>query len=78
MATRLTSVKQLANIKEKGIITMNKIAVKEKLNSLEAEIQILKIAVNERPDFQIDEMNWKKIKPALKKARAQIYKETYG
>lgn len=57
---------------------MDKIAVKEKLNNLEAEIQILRTAVNERPDFDIDDANWKKIKPALKKARAQTYKEVYG
>lgn len=57
---------------------MNKIAVKKKLNNLEAEIQILRTAVNERPDFDIDEANWKKIKLALKKARAQTYKEVYG
>ena len=57
---------------------MNKIAVKEKLNNLEAEIQILRTAVNQRPDFEIDEINWKKIKPALKTARAQTYKEVYG
>ncbi len=57
---------------------MNKIAVREKLNSLEAEIQILRTAVSQQPDFEIDELNWKKIKPALKKARAQTYKEVYG
>lgn len=57
---------------------MNKIAVKEKLNSLEAEIRILRTAVNGRPDFEIDEINWKKVKPALKKARAQTFKEVYG
>ena len=57
---------------------MTKTAVKEKLNSLEAEIQILRTAVTERPDFDIDEINWKRVKPALKKARAQTYKEVYG
>lgn len=57
---------------------MNKIAVEEKLNNLEAEIQILRTAVTERPNFDIDEANWEKIKPALKKARAKTYKEVYG
>ena len=57
---------------------MNKVAVKEKLNTLEAEIKLLKAAVAERPDFEIDEINWKKAKPALKKARAQTHKEVYG
>ena len=57
---------------------MNKTAVKEKLKAIEAEIRILRTAVNERPDFGIDEINWKKVKPALKKSRAQTYKEVYG
>ena len=57
---------------------MNKIAVKQKIQNLEAEIKLLKNAVSQRPDFEIDELNWKKIKPALKKARAQTYKEVYG
>jgi len=57
---------------------MNKIAVKKKIQKLEAEISLLKSAVSQRPDFEIDEQNWKKIKPALKKARAQTYKEVYG
>ena len=57
---------------------MDKAAVKEKLNTLEAEIKLLKTAVTERPDFEIDEVNWKKFKPALKKARAQTAKDIYG
>ena len=57
---------------------MNKLAVKEKLDSLEAEIKLLQTAVSERPDFEIDEINWKKIRPALKKVRAKLFKETYG
>ena len=57
---------------------MNNLAVSQKLNRMEVEIKILKLAVSQRPDFEIDEINWKKIKPALKKARAQTYKEVYG
>ena len=57
---------------------MNKIAVKEKLKAIEAEVKLLKRAVAERPDFEIDETNWKKMKPALKKARAKTYKKVYG
>ena len=54
---------------------MNKLAVREKLNIMEAEIKILKTAMLARPDFEVDEKNWKKVKPALKKARAQTYRE---
>ena len=57
---------------------MEKKKVKGKIQSLEAEIQILKSAISKRPDFAIDESNWRKIKPAVKKARAEIAKEMYG
>jgi hypothetical protein len=57
---------------------VNKIAISEKLNTLEAEIKFLRKAVAERPDFEVDEANWKKIGPALKKARTQTYKKIYG
>ena len=57
---------------------MDKIGVREKLKTMEAEIRVLKAAVSERPDFEIDEINWKKIKPALKKARTETHKEIYG
>ena len=57
---------------------MTKATVTKKLNTLEAEIQILKTAVQGRPDFAVDEANWKKIKPALKKARKELSKEVYG
>ena len=41
-------------------------------------IKLLKSAISKRPDFAIDESNWRKIKPAVKKARAEIAKEMYG
>lgn len=57
---------------------MNKIAVKNKLANLEAQISLLKKAVIEEPDFDIDQANWKKIKPAVKKVRAKMFKKYYG
>jgi hypothetical protein len=57
---------------------MTKTAVKEKLSKMEAEIRLLKKAVAERPNFDIDEINWKKIKPIAKTARAKMYKKYYG
>ena len=61
-----------------GSTTMTSTAVKEKLKSIEAEIRILKTAITERPNFDIDEANWKKVRPALKMARKQLSKELYG
>ena len=57
---------------------MNKVAVSQKLNRMEVEIKFLKKAVNQRSDFDSEEKIWQKIKPALKKARAQVAKEVYG
>jgi hypothetical protein len=57
---------------------MNKIAVSNKISQLETQIKLLKIATSKQPDFNIDEKNWTKIKPSLKKFRTQVFKETYG
>jgi hypothetical protein len=57
---------------------MNKIAVKNRIIDLEAEIGLLKKAVTNRPDFEVDDEIWKKVKPAAKKARTKVFKKTYG
>jgi hypothetical protein len=57
---------------------MEKITIKEKINRLEAEITLLKITVTQQPNFEIDEKNWEKVKPALKKARAKQFKTLYA
>jgi hypothetical protein len=57
---------------------MNKIAVKKKIKDLEAEISLLKTAISERPDFEIDEINWKKMRPTVKKIRKKLFKKFYG
>lgn len=59
-------------------IIMNKLAVKEKINILEAEIRLLKNAVTSRPDFDVDEDNWKRLKPDSKKIRAKLFKSRYA
>ena len=57
---------------------MDQATVKEKIQNLEAEIGMLKTAVSRRPDFAVDETNWRKVKSAVKKARAEVSKEMYG
>lgn len=57
---------------------MEKISVKKKINQLEAEISLLKITVTQQPNFEIDEKNWEKIKPAVKKARSKQFKTLYA
>ena len=57
---------------------MTQLAVKEKLNTLEAEIKLLKIAFSNRLDFNVDEANWRKVKLVSSKARAKIFEKVYG
>lgn len=57
---------------------MDKISAKEKINKLEAELCLLKITVTQQPNFEIGEKNWEKVKPALKKARAKLFRTLYA
>ncbi|MBI2099756.1 MAG: hypothetical protein HYT48_00240 [Candidatus Vogelbacteria bacterium] len=57
---------------------MNKVMIQNKITSLEAEFALLKKAVTPQPDFNVDESNWKKLKPSLKRARAKTYRRVYG
>ena len=57
---------------------MTNAVFKEKIRNLEAEIVLLKRAVIREPDFDIDEKNWGKVKPVIKKIRAKVFKKTYA
>lgn len=57
---------------------MNKPNFKEKIRNLEAEVRLLKRAFVIEPNFDVDEANWQKIKPMLKKARAKLFKQFYA
>jgi hypothetical protein len=56
---------------------MTNINVKEKIQTLEGEIEVLKRLVAKKPDFEIDEKNWKKIAPRVKKIRKELYRKSY-
>ena len=57
---------------------MNKISLKNKVVALEAEIKLLKRKAVGEPNFGIDNISWKRVKPALKKARTKTYNQVYG
>lgn len=57
---------------------MTNTMIREKIRNLETEIMFLRSAIIEKPDFDIDETNWKKIKPDLKKVKAKIFKQVYA
>lgn len=56
---------------------MTNTAFKNRVQELEAEVQLLKKAATEQPDLSVDEKNWQKIRGTAKKIRAKLYKERY-
>lgn len=57
---------------------MNKTRFKDRVTALEAEVKFLRKTAVKKPDFRIDEINWKKSQFFLKKARTKTYKKVYG
>ncbi|PIS39599.1 MAG: hypothetical protein COT33_01095 [Candidatus Nealsonbacteria bacterium CG08_land_8_20_14_0_20_38_20] len=57
---------------------MTQSTLREKILNLESELKLLKHYVIETPDFDIDEKNWQKIRPEVKKIRKKLYQKFYG
>lgn len=57
---------------------MTKTEIKDKVLNLQAQVGVLMRAVAERPNFDIDEENWKKVKSVAKKTRKAVYHKNYG
>ncbi|MBU2578802.1 hypothetical protein KKA09_01660 [Patescibacteria group bacterium] len=57
---------------------MNKTTVQEKIFRLQGELEFIKQAFREKPDFDVDEKIWKEIKPTAKKIRKKLYQSRYG
>lgn len=57
---------------------MNRVALTKKISNIEAELEILKTKLVKKPDFDVDEKNWKKLKLASSKARKELYQKLYG
>ncbi len=52
---------------------------KERIKKVEMELEALKrLAGSDRPDFSIDEKNWKNVKKNTKEARKKTYRKTYN
>jgi len=56
----------------------NQIAVKEKILNIQTELEFLKKALLKEPNLTIDEKNWQKIRPELKKIRKELFKKNYA
>jgi len=57
---------------------MNKVNLKNRVVALEAEVKLLKRKAVGEPNFGVDDLNWRKILPLLKKVRSTAYKKVYG
>ena len=52
--------------------------IKERVLNIQTELEVLKKALLKEPNFDIDEKNWQKIRPELKKIRKELFKKTYA
>jgi len=57
---------------------MSQAKLKKKILDLESELTALKKLATEKPDFSIDEKNWKKVKSKVKETRKEVYNKNYG
>jgi len=57
---------------------MSQQEIKERIFNIERDLELLKRSFLEKPDFNIDEKNWQKIKPLAKKIRKKFYQGCYG
>ncbi|BCX15628.1 MAG: hypothetical protein KatS3mg097_520 [Candidatus Parcubacteria bacterium] len=52
--------------------------LREKILNIQSELEILKRVFLKKPDFSIDEKNWKKIRTEIKKLRKELSKKIYA
>lgn len=50
----------------------------KKVRDIEIELESVKRILKTEPDFVVDEKNWKKVQPAVRKTRRKLYREQYG
>ncbi len=56
---------------------MSPTSVKEKIQKIEGELELLKRSIIREPDFEVDEENWNKLRPDVKRVRKEQYRKTY-
>lgn len=57
---------------------MTRTMIQKKVLGLQAEIELMKIALIKEPDFAVDEKIWRKMRPRVKKERVKLYQSRYG
>jgi len=51
--------------------------IKEKIIGIQTELELLKQALIERPDFERDKKSWVAVKTSAKKIRKSLYRREY-
>jgi hypothetical protein len=57
---------------------MQNTVIKRKLNTLEAEVKVLRMALRRPVDLGIDVANWNQLKATSKRIRRKLFKQRYG
>lgn len=57
---------------------MNQTAIEKKIFNIQSELDFLKKFFIKKPDFDIDEKNWRKVNLEVKRTRKKIYQKFYG
>ena len=57
---------------------MTTVQRKEKVLRLEAQVKSMKVSLERRPDFSVDDRIWAKVRPVVKSTRRTLFKELYG
>lgn len=50
----------------------------KKVRDIEIELEGVKRVLKREPNFAVDEKNWQKIQPIVRKIRRKLYREQYG
>ena len=70
--------KELRRVAKNGLGPEEIQFAKNKILTIEAELDLLKRAYAKKPNFTVDEMNWKKVKQIVRKIRKKLFAEVYG
>jgi hypothetical protein len=57
---------------------MTQATLKKKIRGLEAELELLKRVVVQKPEFAMDEVNWRKVRSEAKATGRKLYQRRYG
>lgn len=57
---------------------MRTATIQTKIRKIEIDLSLLKRSITKEPDYLVDQKNWSKVAPQLKKSRKALFQRTYG